>query len=120
LVGIHTWVVVSAVEQEQNIKPFFDAVKQIFIKSIEKMMKKFLFGDSLLRDLEILKPKKLASSTIDVVIGLANKFSQLKLSDDYSSFDKLSEECLDCILSSTDISNAEELQLEKYVTIGGK
>jgi len=98
-------IVVASVEQVQNIKPFFDIVKHLYIKSIEKMLEKFPFGDSLLRDLEILQPKKLASSTLDVVIGLAKQFPQINLSDDYSSLYKLREECLDYILSSTDLNN---------------
>jgi len=85
-IGRSTWVVVSAVEQEQNIKPFLVAVKQFYM---EKMSKKFSFSDSLLRDLRFLQPKKLVSSTIDVVIGLAKQFPLLKLSDDYSSLHKL-------------------------------
>jgi len=59
---------------------------------------------------------------IDVIIGLAKQFSQLKLSDDYSFLDKLREECLDYILSSTDLFPMQKniMKLEKYVTISGK
>ena len=68
---------------------------------------KFLFGDSLLRDLDILLPKKLNTSTLDTVIGLAKRFPQLQLSD-MSCLDKLREECLDYILSPADLPTLAE------------
>ena len=106
-IGSDTWFAVSAMEQEHDTKPFFDAVKKFYVISIKKMIQKFPFGDSLLRDLEILKPKKLTSSTIDSVIGLAKRFPQLELSD-APSLDKLREECLDYILSPSDLPTVEE------------
>ena len=101
-IGSDTWVSVSALEQEHDTKPFFDAVTKFYIKSIKKMIQKFPFGDSLLQDLELLQPNKLNSSTVDTAIGLAKCFPQLELSN-ASSLDKLREECLDYILSPMDL-----------------
>ena len=71
------------------------------------MIQKFPFCDSLLRDLDILLPKKLNTSTLDTVIGLAKRFPQLQLSD-VSCLDKLREECLDYILSPADLPTLAE------------
>ena len=71
------------------------------------MIQKFPFGDSLLRDLDILLPKELNTSTLDTVIGLAKRFPQLQLSD-VSCLDKLREECLDYILSPADLPTLAE------------
>ena len=51
------------------------------------------FGDSLLKDLEILLPKDLNSTSMETVISLAKCFPQLELSD-ATSLDKLREEYL--------------------------
>lgn len=90
-IGTSTWACVESLEKEHSNKQFFDAVKRFYIKSIQKMIQKFPFGDSLLRDLEILLPNKLKTSTIETAIGLAKRFPQLKLSDP-TSLDKLREE----------------------------
>lgn len=68
------------------------------------MIQKFSFGDSLLCDLEILLPKKL---NVEKAIGLAKRFPQLELSDS-TMLDKLREECLDYILSPTDLPTPVE------------
>ena len=105
-IGSDTWIAVSAMEKEHDTKPFLDAVKKFYVISIKKMIQKFPFGDSL-EILEILQPKTLTSSTIDSVIGLAKRFPQLELSD-APSLDKLREECLDYILSPSDLPTVEE------------
>ena len=89
------------------------------------MIQKFPFGDSLLQDLEVLQLKKLNSSSIDTIIGLAKRFPQLKLSN-ASSLDKLREECLDYILSPMDLpvpaeyTGADKVKDLVWVDIGGK
>ena len=93
----------SAMEQEHDTKPFFDSVKKFYVKT----SKNDPFGDSLLRDLEISQQKKLTSSTIDSVVGLAKRFLQLELSD-ASSLDKVRKECHDYILSPSDLPTVEE------------
>ena len=58
-IGSQTWISIAGLEEEHDTKPFFDAVRNFYIKSTKKMIQKFPFGDSLLRDLDILLPKKL-------------------------------------------------------------
>ena len=106
-IGSQTWISIAGLEEEHDTKPFFDAVRNFYIKSTKKMIQKFPFGDSLLRDLDILLPKKLNTSTLDAVIGLAKCFPQLQLSD-VSCLDKLREECLDYILSPADLPTLAE------------
>ena len=66
------------------------------------MIQKFPFGDSLFfRDLEILLPAKLTTTTINIVLNLAKRFPQLEISDPIA-LDKLREECL-YTLSSMDL-----------------
>ena len=38
-------------EEDFNLKPFFKAVRDFFIASLKKMLKKLPFGDSILKDL---------------------------------------------------------------------
>ena len=56
--------VVSALEQEHDSKPFFEAVREFYVKSIKTMIQKFPFGDAIFRELEILLPTKLTTSSI--------------------------------------------------------
>ncbi len=102
-IGTETWAAISVFEQERNTKPFFEAVRKFYVTSIKKMIQKFPFGDSLFRDLEILLPTKLTSTTtISIALKLAERFPQLEISDTFS-LDKLREECLDYTLSSADL-----------------
>ena len=101
-IGTETWAAISVLEQEHDTKPFFEAVRKFYVKSIQKMIQKFPFGDSLFRDLEILLPAKLTITTINIVLNLAKRFPQLEISDSIA-LDKLREECLDYTLSSMDL-----------------
>ena len=48
------------------------------------MLKKFPFGDSILKDLGVLQPQQTASYSIDTILGLAKRFPQLDLADSAS------------------------------------
>lgn len=61
-IGTETWVSVAAFEEERDPKPFFDAVRKFYLASNhQKMIKKFPFGDSILKDLGVLQPDKTSS-----------------------------------------------------------
>ena len=47
----------------------------------KKMLKKFPLGDSLLKDLSVLQPDKTSTFSDNVLVNLANQFSQLGLAD---------------------------------------
>ena len=65
------------------------------------MLKKFPFGDSLLKDLGILQSNKASSYAFERVFRLAKHFPQIEISDT-ASLDRLREEFMDFILSSSD------------------
>ena len=58
-IGDDTWVSVAELEQEHDTKPFFSAVRTFYLETIKKMVKKFPFGDTLMKKLSILDPNKL-------------------------------------------------------------
>ena len=66
------------------------------------MLKKFPFGDSLLRDLLVLNPTKVSGCKIYILISLAKRFPQLKL-DAPKDIDALKEEFKDFCLSSFEL-----------------
>ena len=52
-IGGSTWGVIAEIESEHDKKPFFLAVRKFYLATI-KMLKKFPFGDILMKDLGIL------------------------------------------------------------------
>ena len=44
-----TWITIAQVEVEQDIEPFFVAVRKFYLATIQKMLKKFLFDDTHLQ-----------------------------------------------------------------------
>ena len=66
------------------------------------MLKKFPFGDSILKDLGVLQPQQTPSYSIDTILGLAKRVPQLDLADS-ASLDQLREEFMDFILSQADL-----------------
>ena len=70
------------------LKPFFSAVRSLYVSSITKTLKIFPFGDTLLRDLAVYQPDQTATHSIDTIISLAKRFPQLGL-DDFDSLDQL-------------------------------
>ena len=83
-------------------KPFFSAVRSLYVSSITKTLKIFPFGDTLLRDLAVYQPDQTATHSIDTIISLAKRFPQLGL-DDFDSLDQLREEFLDFFLFPMDL-----------------
>ena len=78
-IGDDTWVSVADLEQEYDTKPFFSAVRKFYLETIQKMLKKFPFGDTLMKNLSILDPNKVCSFSSATVVGLAKRFPQLGL-----------------------------------------
>ena len=48
--GNSTWAAVSEMEEEFDTKSFYQAVRDFYVASLKKMLKKFLFGDTILKD----------------------------------------------------------------------
>ena len=97
---------ITELEEEHDTKPFFTAVRNFYVASLKKMIQKFPFGDSLLKDLGVLQPEKTASYSVETVLGLARRFPQLELADD-ESLDKLREEFTDFKLSPEDLPSVD-------------
>ena len=47
----------SALQEEVDTKPFFRAVRNFYIATVKIMLEKFLFNDSILKDLGIINPE---------------------------------------------------------------
>lgn len=101
-IGTDTWVCVSELEEEMDMKPFFSAVKQFYMTTLKKMFKKFPFGDTILKDLGIVQPSKTASYTVNTVHRLAKRFPQIELASS-DSLECLAEEFTDFVLSPSDL-----------------
>ena len=100
-IGDGTWALIAQLEEDDDPKPFFRAIRQFYVATIQKMLKKFPFGDSLLKDLEIVNPESSCSRDISAIIDLSKRFPQIGLTDS-GSLDKLREEFLDFKLSPAD------------------
>lgn len=103
-IGDNTCVAIAAVEEEHDIKPFFFSIRNFYLSSIKKMLKKFPFGDTLLSDLGILQPEKASSYEVSTVLRLAKKFPQLDLSTS-EQLSHLREEFSDFLLSPLEIQS---------------
>lgn len=101
-VGSNTWLSIAELEEEHDTKPFFTAIRNFYVASIKKMIQKFPFGDSLMKDLGVLQPDKTATYSVETVLGLARRFPQLELAD-AASLDQLREEFTDLKLSPGDL-----------------
>jgi hypothetical protein len=113
-IGTDTWVCVAALEEERDPKPFFTAVRKFYLASIKKMIKKFPFSDTILKDLGILQPDKAGSYSAGTLQRLAKRFPQIGLSDS-ASLDKLEEEFNDFILSPNDLPLIDTYHVSKTV-----
>ena len=49
----------AELEATHDTAPFFEAVRGFYISSTKKMLNKFPFGDTLLKDLSMLQPENL-------------------------------------------------------------
>ena len=106
-IGTRTWTDLVELEAERELKPFFSAVRRFYVATIKKMLQKFPFGDSILKDLGILQPQKTASYSFDQVQRLAERFPQLGLVDE-TLFDQLKEEFMDFTLSQLGLPSVSE------------
>lgn len=106
-IGTDTWTYLSEFQEEYDLKPFFNAVRGFYTATLKKMLHKFPFGDSLLKDLSVLQPDKTSTFSDVVLIKFAKRFSQLGLADAHS-LDCLREEFLDFCLSSSDLPTIQK------------
>lgn len=97
-----TWLALAEIEEEHDTKPFFAAIRKVYLATIKKMLKKFPFGDTLLDDLGILQPEKAFSYQVATVLRLANRFPQLELATS-QSLNCLKEEFSDFLLSPAEL-----------------
>ena len=93
-IGTDTWTSVAKLEEVEDTAPFFTAVRNIYKASTEKMLVKFPFGDSLMKDMRLIQPQHTSSFSINTVLSLAECFPQLGINDS-ASLDRLREEFLD-------------------------
>lgn len=100
--GNETWACISGIEGEFDPKPFYKAVRSFYIASLQKMIKKFPFKDSILKDLGIINPDKVGIYEFSTVEKLAKRFPQLGLSNP-ESIDALRNEFMDIKLSPTEL-----------------
>lgn len=89
-------------EASHSTKPFFTAIRKFYVETIKKMIKKFPFDDTLMKDLEILQPEKTAVFPVSTIISLAKRFPQIGLAE-LVELDKLREEFIDFQLSPADL-----------------
>ena len=76
-IGTDTWGHLAELEEEHELKPFFSAVRKFYIASIKKMLAKFPFGDSLLKNLGVLQPEKLHHMMFTLFLVLLSVFHKL-------------------------------------------
>ena len=117
-IGDNTWAAVAELELEHDTKPFFSAVRKFYVASLKKMLKKFPFNDTLLKDLGVLQPDKTATYEVSTITRLAKRFPQVGVnsSDD---LDALSQEFMDFSLSQTDLPTPKEYSAIKCLGGGG-
>ena len=101
-IGTETWVSVAELEETDDTTPFFQAIRDFYIATTRKMLKKFPFDDTLLKDLIVLQPESAPIFPVEKLLGLAKRFPQVGLAD-AMSLDKLREEFQDFQLSPSDL-----------------
>ena len=106
-IGQATWEHLAELQLEHDLKPFFVGVRSFYLATIKKMLQKFPFRDSLLKDLEVLQPNKTSSYPVSTVLDLAKRFPHLDLANT-ESLDQLREEFIDFSLSPGDLHASKE------------
>ena len=106
-IGQATWQHLAELQLEHDLKPFFVGVRSFYLATIKKMLQKFPFRDSLLKDLGVLQPNKTSSYPVSTLLDLAKRFPQLDLANT-ESLDQLREEFIDFSLSPGDLPASEE------------
>ena len=82
-------------------------MKEFYIASTSKILKKFPFGDTLFKDLSLLQPDSAPSFSVEKLLSLAKRFPQIGLADSMS-LDKLREEFQDFLLSPADLPSVSK------------
>jgi hypothetical protein len=100
--GDDTWGYNAGLEEELDIRPFYCAVRSFYLATIQKMLKKFPFNDSILKDLGTINPLQVRSYQFSTIKSLAKRFKQLGLADP-ASLDSLRDEFMDFTLSPADL-----------------
>ena len=72
--GDDTWAYISSLEEEQDVTPLYAAVRGSYVATVTKMLKKFPFGDTILKDLGIINPHQVRSYTFSTIKSLAKRF----------------------------------------------
>ena len=88
-------------EEELDSKPFYEAVCHFYVASIQKMLKKFQFRDSILKDFGSY-PDQVSSYNFSTIERLAKCFPQLNLKDT-QFIDSLGSEFMDYKLSPAEL-----------------
>ena len=86
-------------EEEIDPKPFYKAVHSFYAATLKKMLKKFPFGESMLKDLGIINPDNVCNYSFSTIESIASRFPQLGLAE---TLDNLREEFMDFTLSPED------------------
>ena len=86
-IGDDTWASIAILEVEHDPKRFFTAIRTFYAATIQKMLKK-PFGNSLLKDLDIINPESVNTYSIPTVLSVAKRFPQIGWSES-SKLDKL-------------------------------
>ena len=114
-IGTDTWASVSDLEESEDPALFFNAVRNFYQSSTKKMLVKFPFGDSLMKDMRLIQPRHTSSFSVNTVISLATRFPQIGLNDSVS-LDRLREEFLDFKLTPA----ADLPEIKEYKAADGQ
>ena len=101
-IGDDTWTSVSQLEHLYDTAPFFKAIRSFYVSSTKKMLVKFPFGDSLMKDLRIIQPEHTSSFSFNTITSLAKRFPPIGLNDAVS-LQNLKEQFQDFKLSPNDL-----------------
>ena len=69
--GNDTWVYLAGMEEEHDPKLLYEAIRSFYVATVKKMLKKFPFGDTILKDLGIINPDKVTTYSFQTVKSLA-------------------------------------------------
>ena len=72
-IGDDTWASVSDLEHLHDTVPFFEAIRGFYVSSTKKMLVKFPFGDSLMRDLRVIQPEHTSSFSFNTITSLTHR-----------------------------------------------
>ena len=79
-IGDDTWASVSDLEHHVTA-PFFEAIRGFYVFSMKKILVKFTFGDSLMKDLRVNQLEHTSSFTFNTITSLAKRLPQIGLND---------------------------------------